>query len=107
MPVVELPLKGSRTQSPWLVEARIRLNNQELFDSIEPRYEKANLRIRVKDEDDCRKCELYGACVGVRSKNSGSLVVVENSGKRYRICKPELYEAELKARKNERRAEGA
>lgn len=83
------------------------LNNQELFDSIEPRYEKANLCIRVKDEDDCRKCELYGACVGVRSKNSGSLVVVENSGKRYRICKPELYEAELKARKNERRAEGA
>ena len=83
------------------------LNNQELFDSIEPRYEKANLRIRVKDEDDCRKCELYGSCVGVRSKNSGQLVVVENSGKRYRICKPELYEAELKARKNERRAEGA
>lgn len=83
------------------------LNNQELFDSIEPRYEKANLRIRVKDEDDCRKCELYGSCVGVRSKNSGSLVVVENSGKRYRICKPELYEAELEARKNERRAEGA
>lgn len=83
------------------------LNNQELFDSIEPRYEKANLRIRVKDEDDCRKCELYGSCVGVRFKNSGSLVVVENSGKRYRICKPELYEAELEARKNERRAEGA
>lgn len=82
-------------------------DEQALFDSIEPRYEKANLRIRVKDEDDCRKCELYGACVGVRSKNSGSLVVVENSGKRYRICKPELYEAELKARKNERRAEGA
>lgn len=83
------------------------LNNQELFDSIEPRYEKANLCIRVKDEDDCRKCELYGSCVGVRSKNSGSLVVVENSGKRYRICKPELYEAELEARKNERRSEGA
>lgn len=83
------------------------LNNQELFDSIEPRYEKANLRIRVKDEDDCRKCELYGSCVGVRFKNSGSLVVVENSGKRYRICKPELYEAELEARKNERRSEGA
>lgn len=54
---------------------RIWFNNQEYFNSTEPRYEKANKRIKVKNEDECKECELYYSCVGVKSKESGSILV--------------------------------
>ena len=79
---------------------RIWFNNQECFDSIEPRYEKANKRIKVKNEDECKECELYYSCVGVRSKESGSILVIENSGNRYRICKLEQYDVAVEERRN-------
>lgn len=79
---------------------RIWFNNQEYFDSIEPRYEKANKRIKVKNEDECKECELYYSCVGVRSKESGSILVIENSGNRYRICKLEQYDVAVEERRN-------
>lgn len=79
---------------------RIWFNNQECFDSIEPRYEKANKRIKVKNEDECKECELYYSCVGVRSKESGSILVIENSGNRYRICKLEQYYVAVEERRN-------
>lgn len=79
---------------------RIWFNNQEYFDSIEPRYEMANKRIEVKNEDECKMCELYNSCVGVRAKESGSILVIENSGKRYRICKPEQYDVAVEDKRN-------
>ena len=79
---------------------RIWFNNQEYFNSIEPRYEKANKRIKVKNEDECKECELYYYCVGVRSKGSGSILVIENSGNRYRICKLEQYDVAVEERRN-------
>ena len=79
---------------------RIWFNNQECIDSIEPRYEKANNRIKVKNEDECKECELYYSCVGIRSKESGSILVIENSGNRYRICKLEQYDVAVEERRN-------
>ena len=79
---------------------RIWFNNQEYFDSIEPRYEMANKRIKVKNEDECKMCELYYSCVGVRAKESGSILVIENSGKRYRICKLEQYDVAIEDKHN-------
>ena len=79
---------------------RIWFNNQEYFYSIEPRYEMANKRIEVKNEDECKMCELYNSCVGVRAKESGSILVIENSGKRYRICKPEQYDVAVEDKRN-------
>lgn len=79
---------------------RIWFNNQEYFNSIEPRYEKANKCIKVKNEDECKECELYYSCVGVRSKESGSILVIENSGNRYRICKLEQYDVAIEEKHN-------
>lgn len=79
---------------------RIWFNNQEYFNSIEPRYEKVNKRIKVKNEDECKECELYFSCVGVRSKESGSILVIENSGNRYRICKLEKYDIAIEEKRN-------
>lgn len=76
------------------------INNQTYFDSIEPRYQKANKRIALKNEDECKECELFFSCVEVRSKESGSILVIENSGKRYRICKPEDYDVAIEERHN-------
>lgn len=42
----------------------------------------------------------FFSCVGVRSKESGSILVIENSGKRYRICKPEDYDVAIEERHN-------
>lgn len=75
------------------------VNNQECFDNIKPCYQKANKRISVKYVDECEKCELYYDCIGVRQKRDGSLLVIENSGKRYRICKPELYDIAIEERR--------
>ena len=60
----------------------------------------ANKRIEVKNEDECKMCELYNSCVGVRAKESGSILVIENSGKRYRICKPEQYDVAVEDKRN-------
>ena len=90
---VERFLLEENTDRKWI-------NNQTYFDSIEPCYQKANKRINVKNEDECKGCELYCACVGVKSKGSGSILVVENSGKCYRICKPEDYDVAIEERRN-------
>lgn len=80
------------------------VNNQECFDNIKPCYQKANKRISVKYVDECEKYELYYDCIGVRQKRDGSLLVIENSGKRYRICKPELYDIAIEERRKKQNA---
>ena len=64
----------------------------------------ANKRIKVKNEDECKMCELYYSCVGVRAKESGSILVIENSGKRYRICKLEQYDVAIEDKHNRLKA---
>ena len=87
---VENFLLHENTDRKWL-------NNQDYFDNIEPTYKNANKNISLKDEQVCEACELKYSCSGVKSINSSSPIVVENSGKRYRICKPEQYAIDIEA----------
>lgn len=73
------------------------LNNQDYFDKIEPTYKNANKSIALKVEEECETCELRFSCSGIKTKQSSSPLVIENSGKRYRICKPEEYAKDLEA----------
>ena len=60
-------------------------------------YKTANKVIELKEEKDCTNCELRFSCSGVRQLNSYSPLVIENSGKRYRICKTEQFSQQLES----------
>lgn len=68
------------------------LNNQDYFDNIVPLYRKANKVVALKDEKECGNCVLN---ICVKPKFSSSPLVIENGGRRYRLCKPEQYKQRL------------
>lgn len=68
------------------------LNNENYFNNIELRYSIANKRVRLVEKTECMQCELYQQCCAVRKPDcSSELLVIDNSGKKYRLCKPEQY----------------
>lgn len=90
---VETFLLQENTDRKWL-------NNQDCFDKIEPTYKNAKKNITLKEEQVCDTCELKYSCSGVKSKQSSSPIVIENSGKRYRMCKPEQYAIDIEVYHN-------
>lgn len=99
---LEINLSGQTLESveKFLLEDtsdRKWLNNQDYFENIVHRYKTANKVIELKDEKDCQTCELRLSCTGARQSNSYALLVIENSGKRYRICKTEQFSQQLEA----------
>lgn len=66
------------------------VNNDLYFNRIEERYAKANKKVRVVCEDECKHCKLSDYCCAVRNNDSELLVIV-NNGKTYRLCKQELF----------------
>ena len=89
---IDLSKQSLETIEKFLLESnadRKWLNNQSYFEGIVPRYQKANRVIEVKDEEFCASCELKDSCSGVKPKGSYTPLVIENSGRKYRICKPE------------------
>lgn len=95
---IDLSRQSLETVEKFLLESnsdRKWLNNQSYFDGIVPRYQKANRVIDVKDEEFCASCELKDSCSGVKPKGSYAPLVIENSGRKYRICKPEQYQEDL------------
>lgn len=71
------------------------VNNEIYFGSIEQRYAKANKNIRVVEISECSICPICNNCCGVRNKYASSPLVLENSGKKYRICKPDQLAIEI------------
>ena len=51
----------------------------------------------MKDEEFCASCELKDYCSGIKPKGSYAPLVIENNGRKYRICKPEQYKKDLEA----------
>lgn len=95
---IDLSRQSLETVEKFLLESnsdRKWLNNQSYFDGIVLRYQKANRVIDVKDEEFCASCELKDSCSGVKPKGSYAPLVIENSGRKYRICKPEQYQEDL------------
>lgn len=75
------------------------LNNQDYFNNIEPRYREANKVVTLKDEKECDTCTLRhpSLCSAVhKPKDSLLPLVIENSGRRYRLCKLEMYQTNMK-----------
>ena len=99
---LEINLSGQTLESveKFLLEDtsdRKWLNNQDYFDNIVHRYKTANKVIELKEEKDCQTCELRLSCTGARQSNSYALLVIENSGKRYRLCKTDQFSQQLEA----------
>lgn len=97
---IDLSKQSLETVEKFLLESnddRKWLNNQSYFENIVPRYQKANRVIEVKDEEFCASCELKDSCSGVKPKGFYAPLVIENSGRKYRICKPQQYQADLDA----------
>lgn len=78
-------------------EGRKWLNNENYFTAIEERYIRAGKAVRVTRDRECDKCPIRYECIGVRLKNSPTPLVIENDGHKYRLCKPDLYDAATKA----------
>lgn len=97
---IDLSKQSLETVEKFLLESnddRKWLNNQSYFENIVPRYQKANRVIEVKDEEFCASCELKDSCSGVKPKGFYAPLVIENSGRKYRLCKPQQYQADLEA----------
>ncbi len=77
------------------------LNNQGYFDNIEQTYGLKGKTVRVVEETECECCTLKSQCCAVRSKKSHLPVVIENSGRKFRICKPEEYTKKIEEIKAE------
>ena len=67
------------------------LNNQLCFEQIEELYSKHGKLVKVTDENDCVKCHLNTNCCGIRMKGCQTPIIIENSGKLYRVCKIEEF----------------
>lgn len=99
---LEINLSGQTLESveKFLLEDpsdRKWLNNQDYFDNIVNQYKAKNKVIELKDEKECATCELRFSCTGARQLNTYALLVIENSGKRYRICKTLQFSQQLEA----------
>lgn len=68
------------------------LNNQLYFEQIEELYSKHGKLVKVTDENDCVKCRLNTDCCGIRMKGCQTPIIIENSGKSYRVCKIEEFD---------------
>ena len=77
------------------------LNCDDLFNSIESKYAKNDMRVKLVSLDDCRRCGFTYNCCAIRNKNDNSKVVVSNNGIDYLICKTDL-KAKIKAEEEER-----
>lgn len=71
-------------------ENRKWVNNENYFGEIEETYTRAGKNIRVVDYNECKKCPVFKNCCGVRAKNSETPILIENSGRQFRICKPDV-----------------
>lgn len=71
------------------------LNNQDYFDGIIPLYQKAKRSVELKDEEVCQVCELRNSCAGAKKQGETNVLVIENSGHTYRLCKTLEYERNL------------
>lgn len=97
---IDLSRQSLETVEKFLLESnadRKWLNYQSYFENIVPRYQKANRVIEIKDEVFCASCELKDSCSGVKPKDSYTPLVIEDSGRKYRLCKPQQYKEELEA----------
>lgn len=74
-------------------ECRKWLNNQAYFDKIESTYSQHDKSVKVINEKDCINCPIKNICCGIRLKgDTHSILIIENSGYRYRVCKTKDYE---------------
>ena len=79
------------------------LNNDGCFHAIVERYQRAGKEVRVVDEEDeCKDCALCRDCCAVKQTKWGvEQLIIENNGRRYRLCKCEQY-AEKKEEQKKR-----
>lgn len=90
---IDLSDQKLETLSDFLLnskENRKWVNNENYFREIEERYTRAGKNIRVVDYNECKKCPVFKNCCGVRAKNSETPILIENSGRQFRICKPDV-----------------
>lgn len=90
---IDLSDQKLETLSDFLLnskENRKWVNNENYFGEIEERYTRAGKNIRVVDYNECKKCPVFKNCCGVRAKNSKTPILIENSGRQFRICKPDV-----------------
>lgn len=90
---IDLSDQKLETLSDFLLnskENRKWVNNENYFGEIEETYTRAGKNIRVVDYNECKKCPVFKNCCGVRAKNSETPILIENSGRQFRICKPDV-----------------
>ncbi|MBQ6191868.1 MAG: hypothetical protein IJK51_06180 [Bacteroidaceae bacterium] len=62
------------------------INSENYFCKIEETYRKAGKEVKIVCESECNNCEIFNSCCAVKRNNS--IILIENNGKRFRLCKP-------------------
>ncbi len=94
---IEVDLSNQTLETLWEFllnsnENKKWLNNQGFFDKIESIYLESGRYVKIKEESDCKCCGLNNhLCCGIKLKDSHRLIIIENNGKQYRICKTEEF----------------
>lgn len=106
---LEVDLSGQtlETLGRFLLESpqnRTWVNNENYFNGIEEVYRNKGKQVKVVPETDCFKCDLQYSCCAIMRPNIGfpSPIIIENSGRKYRLCKAELYNEKLEIREQKR-----
>jgi hypothetical protein len=74
-------------------EDRKWLNNEAYFSRIEETYRARGKEVRLAEAEECATCPLRQDCCGVRCAGPDCVpLVIENSGREYRLCKPDVFE---------------
>lgn len=69
------------------------INNEVYFNEIESIYRSRGKSVKVASETDCQQCNLrYSCCAVKETPTSSTLILIENNGQKYRLCKTELRE---------------
>lgn len=69
------------------------INNEVYFNEIESIYQSRGKSVKVASETDCQQCNLrYSCCAVKETPTSSTLILIENNGQKYRLCKTELRE---------------
>ena len=69
------------------------LTMKSIFNEIESIYRSRGKSVKVASETDCQQCNLrYSCCAVKETPTSSTLILIENNGQKYRLCKTELRE---------------
>lgn len=96
--VIDLSNQTLDTLKSFLLEKvndKTWINNSSWFGEIESLYKSEGKPIQLKQESECQACKLTNSCCCVRQKGKNGILIIENNGLKFRLCKTEDFNSRI------------